>query len=268
MLLGSEVFSVQRFRRLALEVLFVFVVLLALSLCACREGPPNEVHSIEDVSGKNIGVLSGTPSARLAEELGSARLFFSGEELINGLLLGSVDCVLMEAVIAGEHTAGKSGVKTLGETLLEHELRFAVPRENAQLLFNVNSALSALESNGTLKSLRDKYINGKSYTYNSPKNIEQRPGTLRLAIHPDSPPYSFVDGDGEYSGLDVEVALAVCDYLGVELSVVPVDSGELVTAVWFGRADIAAGWLPSDVQEQVHITEPYAQTAYVIIVRK
>ena len=250
----------------ALCVLFTVILLLTAS---CRDGrPPNEVNSLEDVSGRIIGALNGTPSARLAEELGTARVFYSTDELVFGLTTGTVDCVVMESVIAGETVSGTQGIRMLSETLTEYELSFAVPRENAELLSVVNSALAALNTNGTLRNLRDKYFSGSSYTYAPPEGVEKRPGVLTLAITPDSPPYSFVNENGEYTGLDVEVALAVCDYLGVELDIIEVDVRELVTAVWFGKANLAAGWLPGDIEEQVSITDSYANTAYVVVVRR
>ena len=248
---------------------FALVAFVLLAIGGCRDGrPPNEVNTLDDVNGRIIGALSGTPSARLAEELGYARTFYTGDELIYGLSVGTVECVVMESLMASELVSGTQGIRILGETLTEYELRFAVPRENAELLEVVNSALSELDADGTLKNLRDKYFSGSSYTYIPPEGIEKHPGELVLAISPDSPPYSFKSSDEEYTGLHVEVARAVCDHLGVELRIIEADVGELVTEVWFGKASLAAGWLPSDIDEQVSVSQPYADTAYVVVVRK
>ena len=250
-------------------LLCALAVIAVLMIAGCRDGrPPNEVNTLEDVQGKDIGALSGTPSARLAEELGTARTFYSGEELLYALVAGRVDCAVLEGVVASELVSGTQGVRILNETLLEYELHFAVPRENAELLAAVNSALAALNANGTLRSLRDKYFSGRSYRYDPPEGVAQLPGSLRLAISIDSPPYSYVDNEGEYTGLDVEVARAVCDYLGVGLIIIEADPRELDTDVWFGRADIAAGWLPGDIDEQVRISDAYADTEHVIAVRR
>ena len=245
------------------------MVILGIALGGCSDGrPPNEVNTIEDASGRIIGALSGTPSARLAEEIGTARLYNSTDELIYGLNSGSVDCAVMESIVASETVSGTQGLRILSETLTEYELSFAVPRENAELLTVVNSVLAALRSNGTLRNLRDKYLFGGNYVYKPPEGVEQRGGTLTLAIAPDSPPYSYKDDNGEFTGLDVEVARAICDYLGVGLEIIEVDVKELVTAVWFGKASLAAGWLPGDIDEQVNTTDAYASTAYVVVVRR
>jgi len=255
--------SCTRFARVTITVIAL------LLLAGCRdERPPNEVNSIEDVPGKLIGALYGTPSTRLAGELGTARTYESGEELIGSLLAGRIDCAVMESVAAGELVSESTGVRILSDTLLEYDLRFAVPRENGELLRVVNSALSALSANGMLRNLRDKYFSGKDYTYVPPEGVEARPGSLTLAVPPDTPPYSFKDADGEYTGLEVEIARAVCDHLGVGLQIIEVDAKELVTAVWFGRADLAVGWLPDDIDGQVSTSDDYANTAQVVIVRR
>ena len=244
-------------------------LLVALMATGCKDGrPANEVNSLDDVADRTIGALYGTPSALIADELGVARIYFSGEELLYGLSTGAVDCAVMESVVAGELVSGSQDARILGEALLVYELRFAVPRENAELLEVVNSALSTLSSNGTLRNLRDKYFSGRNYTYIPPEDTGQRQRELVLAISPDSPPYAFKDENGEYTGLDVEVARAVCDHLNVDLRIIEEDISELATAVWFGRANLAVGWLPGDVDEQVSISDAYANITHVVLVRR
>ena len=253
-------------KKLSLLLLAAFVVLLAPG---CRDNsPPNQVNSIDDVNGKVIGAIDGSPSVRLADELGTARALRSGDELMSSLRAGTVDCVVMEKTAAEEIVARTQGVRILSDPLIEYDLRFAVAKENAELLKAVNSALAALGANGTLSGLRDKYFAGGDYTYTPPKGVTAHPGYLTLALPPDSPPYSTMDANGVFSGLDVDVAHAVCDYLGVELKIIDYDAAELVTAVWFGRADLALGWLPSEGQELVNISDPYASAVHVVIVRK
>ena len=254
-------------RRRARVVIVALAAAMMLAGCG-SERPPNTVFSLEDVNGKVIGALNGTPSARLADDLGEVRTYLTGEQLIEGLIAGAVDCAVMESVTADELVAGEPDVKLLGETLLEYDLRFAVPRENSELLRYVNSALAALEANGSLKGLRDKYFSGGAYVYSPPEDVAPHPGILTLAVPPDSAPYSYKDADGEYTGLDIEVARALCDYLGVGLQIIEVAPGDLITAVWFGRAELASGWLPGDVDDQVSISDAYANAVHVIIVRK
>jgi len=241
-------------------------VLLLLS--ACRDMPPNMVNSPAEVSGRLIGALSGTPSERLADELGTARGFSSGEEMITHLKAGAIDCAVMENSAAMELVADSQGVRILSEPLIEYEMHFAEAKENAELLLAVNSALDVLRQNGTLSGLSGKYFAGKNYTYVPPEGVETHPGNLSLAVPPDSPPFSFRNAEGELSGLDIEVARAVCDILGVELRIIEYDSWELVNAVWYGMADLAVGWIPSEGENLINISDAYANAIHVVIVRR
>ena len=248
------------------------LILLAISvalLSGCRDRPPpNTVHSPDDVRDKLIGAIDGTPSLLLAEDLGVARAFSTGSELMYHLKSGALDCVIMENTVAAELVSETSGVRVLSDPLIEYDLYFAVAKENAELLKAVNSALTALRDNGTLNGLLAKYFSGKNYTYVPPDNVVQRPGYLSLAVPPDSPPYSYKNAYGDFTGLDIDVARAVCDHLGVELQIIGLDTRELVTSVWFGKADLALGWLPVEGEDIVAISDSYANAVQVVIVRR
>ncbi|MCL2391307.1 MAG: transporter substrate-binding domain-containing protein [Oscillospiraceae bacterium] len=247
----------------------VMLLLTAVLFVGCSDAPPNTVHTHEDVNGSVIGALGGTPSERLARELGISRTFSSANELVFHLLSGTLDCVIMEASVAAELVDAHSGIRILGEPILVYDLRFAIALENAELLRAVNNALVTLRNNGTLRGLSDHYFSGRRFTYVSPEGAIRRPGYLSLAVSADSPPFSFTDEYGYFYGLDIDVAQAVSDLIGVELQVIEYDSWELIRAVRYGRADLAVGWLPDEGDEQIiNISEPYAVAAHVVIVRR
>ena len=252
----------------ALALLLTLATGLILPLTGCRGGRPlNTVNTPDDARGQIIGAMFGSPSARLANEFGILRHFFSGDELMGALLSGDIDCAFMESTAAATIVSYTSGVRILADPLLEYDLRFAVARENAELLEAVNTALAALTANGTLRGLRDKYFAARNYAY-VPPDVTPRPGSLTLAVPPNVFPYSYWDENGDFSGFDIEIAGAVCDFLGVELNIIEEDVAELVTSVWYGRADLALGWLPGDIRDQVSLSDPYAFSYHSIIVRR
>jgi len=240
-------------------------ILLLLAGCSRH---PNEVNSREDVEGKLIGGLMGTPSLRLADEWGTARAFYSEADMMSELRAGNIDCAIMERATALELVSNTSGVRILSEPLVEYDLRFAVPMENAQLLNAVNSALEVLARNGTLRGLTNRYFARGNFTYEPLEDEEERESYLTIALPPDSPPFSFKDEDGRFVGMDVDVAIAVSDVLGVRLVVLEYDAWELATAVWHGRADLALGWHPGEGEGLISTSEPYASAVHVIIVRR
>ena len=251
-------------KNIILTVLFISAILF---LIGCNR-VPNEINSPEEVNGRRIGGLSGTPSLRLADELGTAIPFDSAVDMMIELRMGNIDCAIMERTTAIELVSETSGVRILNDPLLEYELRFAIPMENNGLLRAVNEALEELGRNGTLRGIVNKYFSRRRFVYTPPDNIDRRGGELTIALPPDSPPFSFKNDDGNFVGMDVEVAIAVSDLLGVELDVLEEDAWELVTAVWHGRADLALGWHPGEGEGIVNTSEPYARAVQVVIVRR
>ena len=250
--------------------ILLFAVFILSILTSCDDGnPPNEVHSPADAAGRVIGALAGSPSARLADEMGYASLFSEVDEMMNSLRSGAVDCVIMERLGAREAVDSTRGVRMLSEPLLEYDLRFAIARENNQLPEEIDKALAALSDNGTLNGLRGRYFSGRNYSYSSPPGIQTGTRDLVLAVSQASAPFSYINTDGEFAGLNVDVARAVCDYLGLELIIVSVEVANLIPEVMNGRVDIALGWLPDDLGDNlVNVSEPYADIAQVVIVRR
>ena len=242
--------------------LLLFSLLL---LTGC--GPPNVVNSPRDIEGKIIGGLAGTPSVRLAAEHGSARAYYSADEMMSDLRSGVLDCVIMESTTAQELVSKTSGVRILFDALVEYDLCFAVPKENNRLLNAVDSALETLDRNGTLRGLYNKYFAGRNYTYTPTGAADLSDSSLTVALPSDSPPLSYKDAEGRFVGMDVEVAIALGDVLGVEIIALEYDPWELATAVWHGRADLALGWNPSEGEGIVSVSIPYARVVQVIIVR-
>ncbi|MDR2570810.1 MAG: transporter substrate-binding domain-containing protein [Oscillospiraceae bacterium] len=258
-----------RYKKPITRIIIYIIIMLSviLILGGCR-GVPNVVNSPEDVEGKIIGGLAGTPSIRMADELGTAREFYSATEMMNELRAANIDCVIMESTTAVELVSNTSGVRILSEPLVEYELRIAVPMENTGLLNAINSAIEALHSNGTLRAITNKYFSRGSFTYEPPEDTDTRQGYLTIAFPPDSPPFSYKNEDGYFIGMDVEVAVAVSDYLGVGRRIIEHDAWELVTAVWHGRADLALGLHPGEGEGLINTSEPYARAVHVIIVRR
>jgi len=245
----------------------IIITIVLLLLTGCR-GAPNEVNSPQDAEGKTIGALAGTPSIRLASETGTAKAFDSAELMMSALRLGEIDCAIMESTTAAELVSNTPGVRILYEPLMEYEQRIAVPKENTALLAAVDQALEELERNGTLKGLYNKYFARRNFRYEPLEDTEPRTGILTVALPPDSPPFSFMDADGKFVGMDVEVIIAISDYLGVDLRVLEYDAWELITAVWHGRADLALGWHPGEEEELINTSIPYANVVQVVIVRR
>lgn len=96
-------------------------------------------------------------------------------------------------------------------------------------------------------------------------------GVLHMATNAEFPPYEMITADGKsYEGIDVEIATAIAEELGLELSVDDMDFNSVLTAVQSGKADVClAGLTVTDERkENVDFTESYAQGVQVVVVKE
>ena len=99
------------------------------------------------------------------------------------------------------------------------------------LMEQVNGAVKALVKNGTYAEIGEKYPDIKDYLCLKAEDIkddeiaEEGSGdssfTFKHGFDLDYPPYSYLQDDGSVGGFDVEMAQAVCDYMGWGYEAVP-----------------------------------------------
>lgn len=118
---------------------------------------------------------------------------------------------------------------------------------------------------GEEASTREK-IKNESVSYGS----EESRTSFIMGIDPEYPPFSYMGDDGEYTGFDVEVCKAVCDYLGWDFEVfgvnwdqklIQLDAGEC-DCVWSGMTI-----LDSMKESGYVISRPYFDNEQVLLVK-
>ena len=90
---------------------------------------------------------------------------------------------------------------------------------------------------------------------------------LIMATNAAFPPYEFKEGDG-YKGIDVEIAEAIAEKLGMELKIEDVEFGAVLTGVAQGKYDfgMAGITVTEDRKKTMDFSETYATGIQVIIV--
>ena len=102
---------------------------------------------------------------------------------------------------------------------------------------------------------------------NTSASQEATKDTLVMATNAAFPPYEYYDGD-EMVGIDVEMAQAVADKLGMELQIEDMDFSSIITAVQSGKVDIGVAGMTvtEDRLQNVDFSESYATGIQVVIV--
>ena len=95
-------------------------------------------------------------------------------------------------------------------------------------------------------------------------------GKLHMSTNAQVPPYEMTTDDGGFEGIDVEVAQAIADKLGLELVVDDMAFNAALTAVQTGQSDIAmAGITVTPEREAVmEFSNTYANGVQVVIVKE
>lgn len=94
-------------------------------------------------------------------------------------------------------------------------------------------------------------------------------GELNIATNAEFPPYEYKEGDG-FAGIDIEIAGAIAEALGLELKVNDVEFGSIIGGVQSKKFDIGiAGMTKTEERlESVNFSETYAIGVQVIIVKE
>ena len=245
----------------------------AAETTAAAEGA---VASVDDLPGKSIGVQLGTTGDIFAsdyEEQGSTIARFNkGNDAIQALLQGKIDCVMIDEQPAKAFVANTTGLKILEEPFAEEDYAICVSKDNAELTASINEALAKLKADGTLDNIVKNYIGDDTkgqFPYESPADVDRSNGTLVMATNAYFEPYEFYQGD-KVVGIDADMAQAVCDVLGYELKIEDMEFDSIINAIQSGKADIGVAGITvtEDRLQSVDFTDSYASSKQVIIVKE
>ena len=261
---------------LVVLALFVF----CLTACGSKKGQVDseiKISSVDDLIGKNIGVQIGTVGDTYAsdyegdEEGTVITRFNKGADAVQALKQNKVDCVIIDEQPAKAFIEKNTELSILEEEFAIEDYAICIAKENTALRDEINQALSELKEEGTLADIIGNYIGddtkGKT-PYVSPKNISRTKGTLTMATNAAFPPYEYYE-NGVAVGIDVDMAQAVADKLGMELKVSDMEFDSIIIAVQSGKADIGVAGMTvtEDRLKNIDFTDSYTTASQVIIVK-
>ena len=96
--------------------------------------------------------------------------------------------------------------------------------------------------------------------------------TFKMGIDAEYPPYSYLDDSGEYAGFDVEMCQKVCEILGWDLEIVPInwdtkdislDAGE-IDCIWSGLTL----YINNIDDEHFTLSFPYSDNTQMILTKQ
>ena len=269
------------------------VAVMAASLAGCGSVAKNTVFSQDDLKGKTIAVQLGTTgdiyATSYADESNTEQAtgstegakkaakttvdrYNKGADAVQALKQGKADAVIIDEQPAKAFVAKNSDIKLLDDAFADEQYAICVAKNKTDLTKQLNQAIAELKKDGTLDKIISNYIGddtkGKT-PYKSPADADHSKGTLTMATNAEFEPYEFHKG-GEVTGIDVDLATAICDKLGYSLKVDDMKFDSIITAVESGKADFGAAGMTitEDRLKNIDFTDPYTTARQIIIVRK
>lgn len=163
-----------------------------------------------------------------------------------------------------------AGVKVIDIPLSVEEYAFAVAKDDAELLTKTNEYLAKIKNDGTFDAICDRYFGeGTPVKFTSAAEDPSK-DQLVVATSTGFEPFEMVDQNGQFSGIDLEIAKGLAEYLGKELVIKDMKFEAVVTSVQNGICDIGmAGLTINPIRaEMVTFSDSYYNASQVLIVRE
>lgn len=132
-----------------------------LSATALLVPEGSDIQSVEDLSGKIVGVQDGTSQQEYAEDETDAaevRGFPEGPNAVAALRTEQVEAVLTDLATGALAVEETEGIEVVEEIPTDVFFGFAVAPDNDGLREAMNEALATLKENGTINDLYQKYF--------------------------------------------------------------------------------------------------------------
>ena len=188
-----------------------------------------------------------------------------------GLDAGNVDqistyaCVANYLTAANDKYAAVEDLKTVG---LADSFCFAVRKDDAQLKADLDKAIDAMKSDGTLDKLVAEYITNVKPDKIPAVEIPNVDGaeTLKIGITGDLPPFDLVTADNSPAGFNTAMLAEIAKRLNRNVELVQIDSAARSSALASGQIDVifwtivpANADFPADIDkpEGVELSAPY-----------
>lgn len=235
------------------------------------------ISSVDDLSGKRIGVQLGTTGDLYCtdyEKDGSGTVverYNKGADAIQALRQGKIDCVVIDEQPAIKFVEQNDGIRILDEEFTNEDYAFVLSKDNTALLDQINQTLNELKADGTIENIEKNWVGAESelgkYPYEK-KDIDRSNGTITIGTNAEFPPYESYS-DGQIVGIDIDIMQAVCDKLGMDLQIEDMAFDSIITAVTSGKVDVGASGftITEERKKNVNFTESYTTSKQVIIVK-
>ena len=166
-----------------------------------------------------------------------------------------------------EKSKEKKQAKVIEINLTDEEYAFGIDKDQPELLEKANTFIKQIMDDGTFDEICNKYFGDGEPSAVKSASLDTSKDQLVVATNAAFEPFEYVKGDSYY-GIDMEIANAFAEYLGVELVIQDMDFDAVCLSVGQHKCDIAMAGLTvkPDREEYVTFTDSYYYASQKLVV--
>lgn len=246
---------------------------LSLLLLSCNNKKDEIVTLSMLEGGKTFAVPTGTAADKFVlEKFPDAKLEYYNSVLDCALAVkgGKSDAAAYDKPVLLNIAGKNEGLTVLDEVLVDDNYGFAVQLTNNELKRTIDEVLDELKANGTYQDMNVRWFPAKGEPAPMPHlEFTGENGVLRFGTAAVTEPMSFVDGNRNTVGFDIEFASYIAIKLGKKLEIIDMEFGALLPALISGKVDmIGAGLsITEERAKSVLFSNSYYKSGISVIVR-
>lgn len=258
--------------------LIVALITVLWSFAGCNPGQNDDMSldaetCLSDLSGKRIGIVTGTLTSVLVPKLVPDAIFEefnSAADAKMALENGRIDAFPTDESIYMAMRWEGIPVDRIDEPIAPSDYGIIFQKgKDLKLQNEFNTYLAKIKSNGTWQSLQDKWFGDKEpVEFATYDDLTDKNGTIRVGINSSSKPFTYMK-DGMYAGYDVEVIIGFCREYGYRVEFEDALFAGVLTGVAAGNYDMGAAGLTitDERRENVDFSDVYHTEDLVLVIK-
>ncbi|NUU39211.1 transporter substrate-binding domain-containing protein [Pseudomonas sp. C2B4] len=234
------------------------------------------------LAGKRLAMLDHyLPEQRVRQFYSEAdiQLYPSTLAAVGAVAFGQADVFLGDTLTA-DYLISKNYLNNVLVTDFSRmepgHFAFAMTHDNRRLLRIVNQALAVIPGNEQMNILRRWGASGLSMPGTQSLQLSaaeqrwlDRHPRVNVAINENIPPITFIDSEGKYRGIGIDVLAQISLRTGLQFDIRPMHSvTQMINGIKNGEVDVLAGiGLSAQREEDLLFTRPFLTSPSVLVTR-
>lgn len=248
-------------------------IVMVLIITGCGNSK-KQIAVPADAKNAKIGVMTGTTGEQLALKKfpeASVKSFDDVMDAIAALKSDQIDVVITAYPTAMNVCKRNQDLQILPEAVDYENTSIAIKKGNEKFLAELNSFITGLINDGTLKDMKRRWFKADLTPYEVVEiKTADKGKPLRIGVSATREPFCFVDASKMVTGHDGELARRVAANFGRPVEFVDMKFSALITSLQSGKIDLIISGMTAteERKKSVDFSQSYFLNSQVMLVKK